>query len=143
MEEPAEFFKASSLDRVQQSSAEQTVETPDITLSEKIVEGLVTQAQQVVNASVQHVVDAVEVEKHIIHEKINQRFHRSFTDKVVDNPVVAQRRIHANRNVQKTIEISQLQITDKVIDVPGCVSGAGSTVASRDGDSQDPTVAGR
>ena len=65
VEEPAEFFKASALDRVQQSSAEQTIEIPDIALAEKIVEGPVTQTQQVVNTSVQHVVDTVEVEKHI------------------------------------------------------------------------------
>ena len=50
VEQLAEFFKASSLNRVQQSSAEQTVETPDITLAEKIVEGPVTQTQQVRSA---------------------------------------------------------------------------------------------
>ena len=42
------------------------------TLAEEIVEGPVTQTQQVVNTSDQHVVDTGEVEKHIIHEKINQ-----------------------------------------------------------------------
>ena len=41
-----------------------------------------------------------------------------FTDKVVDIPVVAQRRIRMNRKVQKTIEISHFQYTDDVVDVP-------------------------
>ena len=115
------------MDRVQQSSAEQTVETPDITLGEKIVAGPVTQTQQVVNTSVQQVVDTAEVEKHIIHEKINQVTRHveipllqivkktvevpevpplQFTDKVDDIPVVAPR------------QISQLQVDDKVVDVP-------------------------
>ena len=58
------------------------------------------------NTSVQHVVDRVEVEKIPLQ----------FTDKVID--VVAQRQIRVNRNVQKTIEISQLQYTDDVVDVP-------------------------
>ena len=38
MEELARFFKVSFLDRVQQSSVEQTDETPDISLAVKIVE---------------------------------------------------------------------------------------------------------
>ena len=101
------------------------------------------------NTSVQHVVDAVEVEKHIINEKINQVTRHvevpeiplvarlQFTDKVVDIPVVAQRQIHANRNVQKTIEIPQLQDADKVVDVPVL-----SVVRAGHGaDSSDPTVA--
>ena len=134
---PAEFFKASSLDRVQESSAEQTIETPDITLAEEIVEGLVLQKQQVVDTSVQHVVDAVEVEKHVIHEKINQVTSHveipllqigkktvevpevpPFTDKFVDNLVVAQRQISMVQTVQTSIEIPQLQHCDEVIDVP-------------------------
>ena len=137
VEEPPEFFKASSLDRVQQSSAEQTVETPDITLAEKVVEGPVTQTQQDVSMSVQHVVDAVEVEKHIIHEKINQVtrhveipllqiFKKTvevpevppFTDKFVDDPVLAQRQISMVQTVQTSTEIPQLQYCDEVIDVP-------------------------
>ena len=84
---------------------------------------------------VQHVVNAVEVEKseiieetvqrmkHIIQEKINQETKRikipplQFTDKVVDNPVVAQRQIFMVLTVQNSIEISQLQVTNEVIDV--------------------------
>ena len=98
------------------------------------------------NTHVQHVVDTVEVEKHIIQEKINQETKRietlllqivkktvevpeiqtvpaeipelQFTDKVLDIPVVAQRQIRMNQEVQKTIEIPQLQVADKVVDVP-------------------------
>ena len=73
---------------------------------------------------VQHVVSAVEVEKHIIQEKINQETKRievpplQFMDEAVDIPVVAQRQAHMNQMVQKTIEISQLKHTDQVVDVP-------------------------
>ena len=41
-----------------------------------------------------------------------------FNDKVVDNPVVAQRQIYMVLTVQKSIEIPQLQVTDQVNDVP-------------------------
>ena len=41
-----------------------------------------------------------------------------FINKVVDAPVVAQRQVHVNQNVQKTTEIPQLQCTDDVVDVP-------------------------
>ena len=137
-------------------------------LAEKIVEGPVTQTQgktpQVVNTSVQHVVDTLEVEKHIIHEKINQVTRHAetpllqivkktievpeiqtvpaevpelqVTDKVVDIPVVAQRQIRMNRKVQKTMEIPQLQHTDDVVDVPVVLGRAGPTGASRGGDSR-------
>ena len=91
-------------DRIQQRFVEQTDETPDISFAEKIVEKAVIQTQgntqQVVNTGVPHVVPLLR-----------------FTDKVVDIPVVAQRQIRVNRNVQKTIEISQLQYTDDVVDV--------------------------
>ena len=39
-------------------------------------------------------------------------------NKVVDAPVVVQRKVHVNQNVQKTIEDIQLQYTDGVVDVP-------------------------
>ena len=103
MEELARFFKVSFLDRVQQSSA---------TLGEKIVDGPLTQTQQGLNMCVQHVVNAVEVEKHTIQEKINQETKRieisslQFTDKVADILVMVVR------------EISQLQYLDQVVDVP-------------------------
>ena len=134
VEEPAEFFKAFSQDRVK------LLENPAIPLAEKIVELPVIQTEektrQRVNACVQHVVNAVEVEKYkiieetvqrmkpIIQEKINQETKRikipllQFTDKVADIPVVAQRQIFVNQEVQKTIEDLQLQYTDGVVDVP-------------------------
>ena len=93
---------------------------------------------------VQHVVNAVEVEKHIIQEKINQETKRieisplQFTDKVVHIPVVARREVSQLQYLDQvvdipvvlvvqaslvqvmaeTAEIPQLQITDKVVDVP-------------------------
>ena len=76
------------------------------------------------NTYVQHVVDIVEVEKHIIQEKINQETkrievpHSQFIDKAVEISVVAQRQARMNRKVQKTIEIPQLQYTDDVVGVP-------------------------
>ena len=133
--------KTVSVDRIQERTAEQTVEAPDITLAEKIIEGPVNQTQQVVNTSVQHVVDTGEVEKHIIHEKINQVTRHveipllqivkktvevpgvplvarlPFTDKVVDIPVVAQRQI-SRETVQKSTETPQLRYCDQVVDVP-------------------------
>ena len=150
MEEPAEFFKAFSQDRVQLCFGGQIIEPPVISLAEKIVEVPVIQTeektQQDVNMCVQHLVNAVEVEKRIIQEKINQVIRHAetlllqivkktvevpeiqtvpaeipelqFTDKVVDIPVVAQRQIRMNQEVQKTIEIPQLQDADKVVDVP-------------------------
>ena len=39
-------------------------------------------------------------------------------NKVVDAPVVVQRKVHVNQNVQKTIEDIQLQYTDGMVDVP-------------------------
>ena len=91
--------------------------------------------QQVVNTSVQHIVDTVEVEKPkiidetvqkpTIQEKINQVTKHvevplvQFLDKVEEIPVVAQRQIPiVVQTVQKTIEIPQLQCIDEVIDVP-------------------------
>ena len=116
VEGPAEFFKASSQDRVQQRFGGQIIETPAISLAEKIVEVPVIQTQektqQGVNTHVQHVVDTVEVEKHNIQEKINQETKRievpplQLIDKAVDIPVAAQRQAHMNQMVQKTIEIS-------------------------------------
>ena len=100
MEELAEVFRVFSLDRVQQRSVEQDIETPAISLVEKIVEIPVTRkTQQGVNTHVQHVVNAVELEKHVVQEKINQKTKRieiqplQFMDKTIDIPVVAQRQV--------------------------------------------------
>ena len=133
-EELVEISKVFLKDRIQQRFAEQTIYTPGISLAEKIVEGPVTQTQgktqQVLNTSVQHDVNTLEVEKHIIQEKINQVTRHvetpllqivkkifevpelQFTDKVVDIPVAVQRQIRMNRKVHKIVEISQ------VVDVP-------------------------
>ena len=149
VEELAEVFRVFSQDRIQQRTVGQTI--PATSLAEMIVEVLVIQmqgrTQQGVNTHVQHVVNAVEVEKseiieetvqrmkHIIQEKINQVIRHvetlllqivektfeipelQFTDKVVDNPVVAQRQI-SMETVQKIIETPQLQYCDDAIDVP-------------------------
>ena len=146
VEELAEVSKVFSQDRIQQRIVEQTI--PAIPLAEKIVELLVIQTRQSVNAHVQHVVNTVEVEKseiieetvqrmkHIIQEKINQATKHikipqvQFLDKAddmlvdvqrqipVDIPVLAQRQISMDQTVQKTMEIPQLQCADHVNDVP-------------------------
>ena len=94
-------------DRIQQCFLEQIDETPDVSLAEKVFERPVTQTQQVVNTSVQHVFNTVEVEKHI--NQVTRHVEiplLQFTDNVVGIPVVAPR------------QISLLQVTDKVVDVP-------------------------
>ena len=135
VEELAEVFRVFSQDRIQQRTLEQII--PATSLAEMIVEVLVIQmqgkTQQGVNTHAQHVVNTVEVErrkiikqtvqKPVIQEKIGQVTKHveipelQFTDKV-GIPVVARRQIHVNPDVQKTIEISQLQHTDDVVDVP-------------------------
>ena len=129
-------FRVFSQDRIQQRTVEQTI--PATSLAEMIVEVPVIQTQgrtqQGVTTHVQHVVNVVEVErpkiikqtgqKTIIQDKINQVTQHvevplsQFNDKVVDNPVVAQRQIYMVLTVQKSIEIPQLQVTDQVVDVP-------------------------
>ena len=94
----AEASKVFSHDRFQQRFGGQTVEPPAISLAEKIIEMPVTRTQDktqhvvVVNTHVQHAVNAVEAEKPIISEKINQ--------------------------VTKHIEIPQLQIVEKTAKNP-------------------------
>ena len=98
--------------------------------------------QQGVNTHVQHVVNTVEVEKHIIQEKINQETKRinipplQFMDNAVDTLVVAKRQVEDSQFeiVEKTVEnpetvpqvhvvaetaeTPQLQVADKMVDVP-------------------------
>ena len=135
-------------DRIQQRFVEQTNETPDVSLAEKVVERPVTQTQQVVNTHVQHVVNAVEVEKSeiieetrqepIIQERINQVTKHveipllQFMNKVVDIPVVAPRQIsmvigvhvvlvvHAPlvQIMAKTVQIPQLPYIEKIAVIP-------------------------
>ena len=136
VEESSEVSKVFSQGRIQQRIVGQII--PAIPLAEKIVELPVEQTeektQRDVNTHVQHVVNAVEVErpktieltvqrkKPIIQEKIDQVTKHveipQFTDKVVDVPVVAQKQISMTLTVQKNIEISQLQVDDKMVDVP-------------------------
>ena len=154
VEEPAEFSKISSQDRVQLRFGGKIIETPATSLAEKVIEIPVIQTEEKtrkgVNTFVQHVVNAVEVEKSeiieetvqrtklVIQEKINQETKRieiplwQFMNKVVDIPVVAQRQISEvidvpvvaqkqismTLTVQKNIEISQLQVDDKMVVVP-------------------------
>ena len=83
--------------------------------------------QQVANTHVQHVVNAVEVEKHIIREKINQETKRieipplQFMDKAIDIPVVAQRQVPQVHVVKKTVEDPQFEIVQKTAENPETV----------------------
>ena len=76
VEELVEASKAFSQNRVQQSSMEQIIANPAISLAEKTVEMPDTRTrdktQHVVNTHVQHVVNTVEAETPIIIETINQ-----------------------------------------------------------------------
>ena len=137
VEELAEVSKVFSQDRIQQRIVGQTI--PAIPLAEMIVEVPVIQTeeetQQGVNTHVQHVVDAVEVEKpkiieltvqrkKPIKEKINQATKHikiqqaQCLDKAGNMPVVVQRQIPVAQTVQETMEVSSLQFTDKVVDDP-------------------------
>ena len=103
MEELAEGFRVFSQDRIQQRIVEQT--TPAIPLAEKIVELPVIQTEektrQGVNACVQHVANAVEVEKYkIIEEETVQRMKPIIQEKI--------------NQVTKRIKMPLLQFTDKV-----------------------------
>ena len=86
VEELVEVSKDFEQVRLQQCFDEQTVETSDISFSEKIVEKLVIQMQgnmqQAVNVRVEHVVSQSQ-----------------FTDKFVDIPVVEDRQNCLNQNV--------------------------------------------
>ena len=137
-EELAEVFKVSSQDEIQQRIVEQTI--PAFPLAEKIVELLVIQTegttQRGVNIHVQHVVNAVDVEKpkiieltvqrkkFTIQEKINQETkpvespQAQFSDKAGDMPVVVQRQASTAQTVQKAMEVPLLQFMNKVVDVP-------------------------
>ena len=71
---------------------------------------------------VQHVVNAVEVEKHVVPEKINQETKRieipplQFMDKAIDIPVVAQRQVPQVHVVKKTVEDPQFEIVEKAVE---------------------------
>ena len=79
-EELADVFRVFSQDRIQQRIVEQII--PVIPLAEKIVELLVIQTRQSVNAWVQHVVNTVEVEKYKIIEETVQRMEPIIKEKI-------------------------------------------------------------
>ena len=138
VEELTEVFRVFSQDRTQERTVKQI--NPAIPLAEKIVELPVIQTEektrQGVNACVQHVANAVEVEKpkiieltvqrktFIIQEKINQETkpvelpQAQFLDKGGDMPVVVQRQVSTAQTVQKAMEDPPLQFTDKVVNIP-------------------------
>ena len=97
LKELAEVSKSFRRDRIQRRSVEQSRETPATSLAEMIVEVPVIQTpertQQVVNTSVQHIVDTVEVQRPTIQEKINQVTKHIKIPQVSDIPVVAPRQI--------------------------------------------------
>ena len=122
VEELAEVSKVFSLDGFQQRFGEQIIETLTISLAEKIVEMPITRkTQQGVNTHVRHVVNAVEVEKHVVQEKINQETKRieipplHFMDKAIDIPVVAQRQVPQVHVVKKTVKDPQFEIIQKTV----------------------------
>ena len=84
-EELVEASKVFPEDRIQQRFAEQTIDTPGISLAEKVVEMPVTQAQermqQVANTHVQHVASAVKVER---PEIIKQTVHKAVTQEKIN-----------------------------------------------------------
>ena len=134
VEELAEISKVFSQDRVQQRFGKQTIDPSAISLAERVVETPDTQTQDmtqhVVNTHVQHVVNTIEVErpklaKETVQEKINQMTKHikipqvQFLNKVDDMLVDVQQQIRPMaQTVQKTTEISQLQLPDQVVDVP-------------------------
>ena len=101
-EELVEASKDFSQDRDQQRSAEDTVEIPTISLAEEVVEvpGIQTRGKthHGVNTHIQHIVDTVDVENHIIQEKINQMT----------------KHVPRVQFVEKTVECAQLQIIEKI-----------------------------
>ena len=130
VEELAKVFEVYSRNEVYKRFVEQTIETPFTAIAEIIVTVFIIQTP-----SVQHVVDAVDVEKpkiveltvqrkkFAIQEKINQETkpvefpQAQFSDKVGDMPVVVQRQASTAQTVQKAMEVPPLQFTDKVNDI--------------------------
>ena len=91
MKELAEISEAFSQDRVRQRSVEQAVEIPTLSLAGEIIEMPVIRTQEktrrVANPQVQHVVDTVDVENHIIQEKVNQTTKHAPRMQVVEKTV--------------------------------------------------------
>ena len=123
VEELAEISKAFSQNRVQQRFGGQTVETPAVSLAEKIIEIPVTRTQDktqhvvVVNTHVQHAVNAVEAEKPIINETINQvtRHVEIPQLQIVEKTMEAAKHIQQERVQNNTVQGSQTQ--DETVEV--------------------------
>ena len=135
VKELVEGSKAFSQNRVQQSSMEQTVANPAISLVEETVEMPVIRTkektQHVVNTHVQHVVNAVETEmSKIINEKINQ------VTKHVEIPqtqeqIIESVKVHpkgSSTELQRGLNCGRASSTDSMTD------------SSRDAQMQVPTV---
>ena len=116
VEEPAEFFKAFSQDRVQLRFRGQIIENPAITLAEKIIEMPVTQfTDKVVDIPVlaQRQIFMVQpVQKTIEIPQLQ------YCDEVIVVPVVSVVQVPRVWVVEKTVEIPQPQIIDKIDETP-------------------------
>ena len=158
VKELVKVSKVLSQDRVGQRYGVQIIKTPGVSLAEKIVEAPVTQMQQVLNTSVQHDVNTLDVEKHIINQLtrhvetpllqiVKKTFEvpeLRFIDTADNTPVVAQKQIRMNRNVHKTIEIHQLPYTRASSTGARCDEDSRDpTGTDRGGNKRDPTVAAR
>ena len=90
VEEPAEFSKTSSQDRVQLRFGGKIIETPATSFAEKVIEVPVIQKEEKtrkgMNTFVQHVVNAVEVEKSEIIEETVQRTKPVIQEKSTKRP---------------------------------------------------------
>ena len=138
VEELADISMVSFQDGIQQRIVEQTI--PAFPLAEKIVELLVIQTegttQRGVNTHVQHVVNAVDVEKPKIIELTVQRKKFTIQEKI--------------NQETKPVESPQAQFSDKAGDMPRCCtttgvhgpdsaeSNGGSTVAVHEQGSRHP-----
>ena len=120
VEELSEVSKVFSQGKIQQRIVEQII--PAIPLAEKIVELPVIQTeekmQRGVNTHVQHVVNAVEVEKSEIIEGTVQRKKPIIQEKI--NQVTRHVEIPVLQIIEKTVEtpVTLLQFTDKVVNIP-------------------------
>ena len=112
-------------DRIQQRFVEQTDETPDISLAEKIVENAVFSDARKHATGCEHAYSAcrptVAVHRQVVDilvVALRQIFQLQCTDDVVDVPavlVVLDPRVQA---VEKTVDIPHLQIVNKVVEIP-------------------------
>ena len=109
-EELAETFKDLSQDRDQQRVTEDVIEIPTVSFAVEVPDTQTRgKMQQGVNSHIQHVVDPVDADDHIIPGKINQM------TKHVDVPSL--------QIVERTVENAQLQIVEKLSETLAISSG--------------------